>query len=145
MAEATLREYARAEHDDAGTTLVKKVGNYGWDGTNWIKLSSDANGNLRTISGITGINHGVKTVTTAGTDETLVASTTAVKRVIIQAQTDNTGFIAIGTAGVDATEATGTGVLLTAGDSVEFDIDDLVDISIDATADGEGVRFTYFT
>ncbi|PJB52883.1 MAG: hypothetical protein CO099_10175, partial [Bdellovibrio sp. CG_4_9_14_3_um_filter_39_7] len=45
-------------------------------------------GGLTTYSAQTTIGHGVKTVTTAGTDEALAAST-ACKRVIIQAQTDN--------------------------------------------------------
>lgn len=92
----------------------------------------------------TGIGHGVKTVTTAGTDEALAASTAA-KVVIIQAQTDNTGIIAVGASGVDATEATGTGIALFAGDSVALEIDNLADVYIDATVSGEGVRYTYLT
>lgn len=92
----------------------------------------------------TGIGHGVKTVTTAGTDLVLAASTAA-KWVTIQAQTDNTGYIAVGASGVDATVATGTGVLLAAGESVTLPIDNLADIFIDATVDGEGVRYTYGT
>jgi hypothetical protein len=90
------------------------------------------------------IGHGVKTVTTAGTDVALAASTTC-KRVTVQAQTDNTGLIAVGASGVDATEATGTGIILYAGDSVELDIDNLADIYIDSTVDGEGVRYIYLT
>lgn len=93
---------------------------------------------------ITGIGHGVKTVTTAGTDVAL-ASSTACKTVTIQSQTDNTGLIAVGASGVDATEATGTGIILYPGDYYEFDIDNLADIFIDSTVSGEGVRFTYFT
>lgn len=93
---------------------------------------------------ITNIAHGVKTITSAGTDEAL-ASSTACKKVVIQAQTDNTGWIAVGASGVDATEATGTGVLLGAGDSFELEIDNLSDVYIDATVSGEGVRYTYFT
>jgi len=107
----------------------------------------DGSGNQVTSFGsvsISGIGHGVKSVTTAGTDVVL-ASSTACKRVIIQAQTDNTGWIAVGGSGVDATIATGTGVLLGAGDSVELDIDDLNDVYIDSTVSGEGVRYTYFT
>lgn len=92
----------------------------------------------------TGIGHGVKTVSTAGTDEALAGST-ACKKVIIQSQTDNTGLIAVGASGVDATEATGTGVILYAGDSIEIDIDNLADIYIDSTVNGEGVRYIYFT
>jgi tetrahydromethanopterin S-methyltransferase subunit B len=93
---------------------------------------------------ITGIGHGVKTVTTAGTDVAL-ASSTACKKVDIQAQTDNTGVIAIGASGVDATVATGTGILLNAGDIYSFEIDNLADVYIDSTVNGDGVRFTYYS
>ena len=93
---------------------------------------------------ISGVGDGVKTVTTAGSDEALAGSTTA-KRVTIQAQTDNTGLIAVGATGVDATEATGTGIILFAGDSITMMCDNLADIFIDATVNGEGVRFTFLT
>lgn len=99
---------------------------------------------VQTTSSITGIGHGVTTVTAAGTDEVLAGST-ACKRVTIQAQTDNTGKIAVGASGVDATVATGDGVLLDAGDVFELDIDDLSKIYIDATVSGDGVRYCYFT
>lgn len=101
-------------------------------------------GNEVSESGITGIGHGVKTVTTAGTDVALAASTTC-RRVVIQAQTDNTGLIAVGATGVDATVATGTGIILNPGDAFELEIDDLADVFIDSTVNGEGVRYTYFT
>ncbi len=92
----------------------------------------------------TGIGHGIKTVTTAGTDVVLAASTDA-KVVIIQAQTDNTGAIAVGSSGVDATVATGTGVLLYAGDTITLEIDNLADVYIDATVSTDGVRYTSLT
>lgn len=92
---------------------------------------------------ISGIGHGVKTVTTAGTDEALAGST-ACKRITIQAQTDNTSAIAVGGTGVDATIATGTGVLLYPGDVFELEIDNLADVYIDSLVNGEGVRYTYF-
>lgn len=91
---------------------------------------------------VTSVGHGVTTVTTAGTDVVL-ASSTKVKWVIVQAQTDNTGVIAVGASGVDATVATGTGVLLEAGDSINMLVDNLADIFIDSTVNGEGVRYTY--
>jgi len=94
---------------------------------------------------VTGIGNGVKVVTTAGTDVCLVAVSTPAKIVIIQAQTDNTNGVAAGAVGVDATIATGTGVLLYAGDSIVFGVDDLLDIYIDSLVDGEGVRYIYFT
>jgi hypothetical protein len=93
---------------------------------------------------ITGIGNGVTTVTTAGTDVALAGST-ACKKVVIQAQTDNTGLIAVGATGVDATEATGTGIILYTGDTITIEIDNLADIFIDSTVNGEGVRFTYYT
>lgn len=93
---------------------------------------------------ITGVGHGVKTVTTAGTDVALAASTTC-KKVDIQAQTDNTGLIAVGGSGVDATEATGTGIILEAGDIYTLEIDNLADIYIDSTVNGEGVRYCYYS
>jgi hypothetical protein len=114
-----------------------------WNGATWDRLPGTTAG-LKTIHGITGIGHGVKTVAAAGTDEALAAST-ACRKVIIQSQTDNTGFIAVGATGVDATEATGTGLLLSPGDSVEIEIDNLADIFIDSTVTGDGVRYTYFT
>lgn len=92
----------------------------------------------------TGIGHGVKTVTTAGTDVVLASSTPA-KWVTIQAQTDNTGYIAVGASGVDATIATGDGVLLSAGESITIPCDNLADIYIDATVSTDGVRYTYGT
>lgn len=94
-------------------------------------------------SGITGIGHGVKVVTTAGTDEALATSTSC-KKVDIQAQTDNTSAIAVGGSGVDATIATGTGIFLNPGDVYSLEIDNLADIYIDSLVNGEGVRFTYY-
>jgi hypothetical protein len=93
---------------------------------------------------ITGIGHGVTTVTTAGTDVTLAAST-ACKRVVIQSQTDNTSLIAVGGIGVDATIATGNGIILYPGDSFELEIDNLADVFIDSLVNGEGVRYCYFS
>lgn len=90
----------------------------------------------------TGIGHGKKTVTTAGTDVAL-ASSTAAKWVTIQAYRANTANIAVGGSGVDATAATGDGVTLAAGESITLPIDNLADVFIDATVNGEGVRFTY--
>ncbi len=93
---------------------------------------------------VTGIGHGVMTVTTAGTDLVLAAST-ACKIVIIQAQTDNTNPVAVGATGVDATIATGTGILLYPGEVITLEVDNLTDVYVDALTSGEGVRYTYLT
>lgn len=92
----------------------------------------------------TGLGDGVKTVTAAGTDEALAASTAA-KWATIQAQTDNTSKVAIGATGVDATVATGDGILLDPGDVVTVPCDNLADIFVDALVSGEGVRYIYGT
>ena len=133
-------EQEEAEHADITanakrTVLVDSTGDV---------INSGNPLNVTGGEGITGINHGVKTVTTAGTDVVLAASTVC-KKVTIQAQTDNTGLISIGGTGVDATEATGTGVILYPGDSYEIDVDNLEDIFIDSTVNGEGVRYSYLT
>jgi hypothetical protein len=92
--------------------------------------------------GTGGVGHGVKVVAAAGTDEALAASTAA-KWVMIQAQTDNLNKVAVGATGVDATVATGTGVLLDPGDVVTIPCDNLADIFVDALTSGEGVRYVY--
>jgi len=93
--------------------------------------------------GITTGGQGVKTISSVGAHEALAGSTVC-KKVDIQAQTDNTGLIAVGFTAVDATEATGTGIILNAGDVYSLEIDNLADIFIDATVINEGVRYTYF-
>ncbi len=115
----------------------------GTDG-DYAPLQVDAAGALYTVNTVTGMADGVTTVATAGTDVTLLA-TTPCKSVVIQAQTDNTGLIAVGATGVDATVATGTGIILNPGDTISFEIDNLGTIFIDSTVSGEGVRYTYFT
>lgn len=109
-----------------------------------VALPTGTNAIGRVGHDITGMGHGVTTVTTAGTDVALAGST-ACKRVMIQAQTDNTNYIAVGGSGVDATIATGTGIMLKPGDAVELDIDNLADIFIDSLVNGEGVRYLYHT
>ena len=98
---------------------------------------------LQVLGAACAINHGVKTVAVAGTDEPLSGSDFFIYWLVVQAQTDNTGFIAVGAVGVDATEATGNGVLLDAGDSIALPVKNLADIYLDATVSGDGVRYIY--
>jgi len=98
----------------------------------------------KTDHNITGMGHGATVVGTAGVDVVLAASTAA-KLVIIQAQTDNTSTIAVGGSGVDATVATGTGIVLYPGETLPLPVDNLADVYIDALVSGEGVRYIYFT
>lgn len=131
----------------AGTAAIGKLtANSGVDIGDVDILSIATGSNIigRVGHDVTGIGHGVKVVTTAGTDLAL-ATSTACKKVDIQAQTDNTSVIAVGGSGVDATVATGTGVLLYPGDVYSLEIDNLADVYIDSLVNGEGVRFTYYT
>ena len=90
---------------------------------------------------ITTITSGRKVVTTAGTRETLVASTTAAKLVIITAETDNTGVMAVGAVTVVAAVLTRVGTPLLAGDSITLPVDDLVKVYLDSTVSGDGVTY----
>lgn len=92
----------------------------------------------------TGIGDGRKEVDTAGTRVAL-ASSTAAKVVIITAETDNTSIVVVGGATVVAALATRRGTPLLAGDSVTLEIDNLVDVYIDAMVSTEGVTYTYLT
>lgn len=89
------------------------------------------------------IGDGLKVVTTAGTAVTL-ASSTAIKSVIVTANSTNTGVIVVGgSTVVAASGATRRGYALSSGDSVRINIDDLVKVYIDATVNGEGVHYVY--
>ena len=90
-----------------------------------------------------GISDGRKTVTSAGTAVPLASSTTC-KKVIIVAETDNTGLIVVGGSSVVASLSTRRGIPLSPGDSIEISIDDLADVYIDSTVSGDGVTYTYF-
>ena len=108
----------------------------------WTYFQTDLKGSLYTTHGITG---GADGVTTDNTSGQVLGGDVACKKVDIQAQTDNTGVIAVGFTGVDATVATGTGILLYAGDVYSLEINNLNLIYIESSESGEGVRYTYFT
>lgn len=107
-------------------------------------VALNASGHVLVAHAIAGGADGVTTVSSAGTDVVL-GGDVACKKIDIQAQTDNTGLIAVGFTGVDATEATGTGVILYAGDTYSLETGNLNLIYIDSTVSGDGVRYTYFT
>lgn len=90
------------------------------------------------------INDGTKSVTTAGTAEALVASSTACRMVEIQAMAGNTNNIAVGSSTVVATAGSERGLVLAPSQSVAIRVKDLNDIYIDAVTNGEGVSFAYF-
>lgn len=99
---------------------------------------------VQVLETITLLGDGRKTVATAGTAEALAAST-AVKYVVITAETDNTGVICVGSSTVVAALATRRGIPLEAGDSTVIPIDDLADVYIDTTVNGDGVTYVYYS
>ena len=99
------------------------------------------------------IRTGRKIVTTAGTRVQLSATNRAVKKIIISAETDNTGYVTVGESAVIGATATriGTpiapvfaGAVKTCESQIELCDVDLFDIWLDSTVNGDGVTYTYF-
>ena len=89
------------------------------------------------------INSSAKTVTSAGTAEALVGTSTAARLVAITANSANTGRIAVGGSGVVAST---DGFSLGAGETAIIPVpgQDLENLYIVATVSTEGVKFTHF-
>ena len=93
---------------------------------------------------VPGIGGGRATVTTATTAEVLTTANTSVAWVIIQAETNNTGLIAVGDSSVVAAAGTqSNGVILSAGESVTLPVADINDLYIDSTVSTDGVMYFY--
>ena len=123
--------------DETVTPPIPQRGLLGWTGTAWEKIESDGSGNLKfTLDPPNSVTNGHKSVTTAGTAETLAASTSVVS-VTIKALAANTNNVYVGSASVDSTN----GYVLDAGEAVSMDIDNLADIYLDVDTNGEGVSF----
>ena len=140
----------------AGTGTSIATDQNGSDHVQWMKLYWGADGSFNATSATnplpvsvtsanTTVTDGRKVVATAGTREAL-ASSTACKEVVITAETDNTGIVAVGAAAtVVAAIATRRGVPLNAGDSIVLQIDNLADVGLDSTVSGDGVTFVAFS
>ena len=100
----------------------------------------DTQGALYTTHGITGIqsdnNEGVDDTTAE-----VLKSSTACKRVDMQADHSNTGYIYVGGSDVSATK----GIRLAPGDFYSIDVDNTADIYVLASVDEEDIHFNYFT
>jgi hypothetical protein len=89
---------------------------------------------------------GAKSVTTSGTGEALVASSTDAQMLFVEAKSGNTGAIYFGDSAVDKT--TSKQVTLLQGQSVDVHADggyklDINEFYIDADNNGDGVDFLY--
>ena len=77
---------------------------------------------------------------TVGTTAEVLTTSTATKHVDIMAAVANTGIIYVGGSGVTV----GTGIALYPGDVYSLDIEDLNDVYVVATVDGENVQYTFY-
>ncbi len=89
------------------------------------------------------INDGRKVVATAGTREALVAASSPATKVVIMAEVDNTGVIAVGGLNVVAAIATRRGIPLYASEAMTLEISDLNTVYLDTNVSGDGVTFVY--
>jgi hypothetical protein len=88
-----------------------------------------------------GIITGNKAVTAAGTAERLVSTSTKVKKVWIQCESDNTENVAIGDANVNATAGSERGFVMDSLQSIPLEDVDLYEIYVDADTNGDGVTW----
>ena len=87
---------------------------------------------------------GMQSDNNEGVDDTtaeVLKSSTACKRVDMQADPSNTGYIYVGGSDVSATK----GIRLAPGDFYSIDIDNVADIFVLASVDEEDIHFTYYT
>ena len=106
----------------------------------YTSLQVDTQGALYTTHAMTGMqsdnNEGVDDSTAE-----VLKSSTACKRVDMQADPSNTGYIYVGGSDVSATK----GIRLAPGDFYSIDVDNTADIYVLASVDEEDIHFTYFT
>ena len=95
--------------------------------------------NVNIVGGSTTIASGQND--TVGTSAEVLTSSTACKHVDIMAAVANTGIIYVGGSGVTVA----TGIALYAGDVYSIDIDNLNDVYVIATVNGENVQYAYYT
>lgn len=132
----------RAEHDE--TYGVKKVAIFGYDpsGPSMVQLAVDSDGKLKVVGDISiggttsTIYHGRQMVSTAGTAVQL-ASSQSIKWVIIKALSTNDSVIFVGGSDVSAEN----GYILSPGEAIGLDIDNLSKVYIDSSTDGDGVSY----
>ena len=133
----------KTDQDGSDHVQIMKV-TYGADGSFTLVSPTNPFPVIMTSANTT-VTDGRTVVTTAGTRVAL-ASSTACKEVVITAETDNTGIVAVGAAGtVIAALATRTGIPLNAGDSIVLQTDNLADVGLDSTVSGDGVTFMAFS
>ncbi|MBK9272865.1 MAG: hypothetical protein IPM48_14875 [Saprospiraceae bacterium] len=89
------------------------------------------------VDEIVKIINGQKTVSSAGTAEQLIATSTQVESVTIKALSGNTGSVYVGNNVVSSSN----GFVLAAGEAISLDIDDLSLVYIDVGTNDDGVSW----
>ena len=74
------------------------------------------------------------------TSAEVLGGSAACKEVVIQAATTNTGIVYVGASGVSTT----TGIALNAGDAFSFNIDNIDNVYVIASAVNQAVSYVYF-
>lgn len=92
---------------------------------------------LTQLTNPSGLNHNQKTVTTAGTAESLASSTPLIIGVTVKALSSNTGNVYVGSSSVDSSD----GYILGPGEQQFVPINNLATVFIDVDTNGEGVSF----
>lgn len=83
------------------------------------------------------IRNGQKTVTTAGTAEAIVGSSTSCEGVVLQALSSNTGLVYVG----DSSVSSSNGMELQPGQATGLAIDNLNKVYVDSAENGDGICF----
>ena len=86
---------------------------------------------------------GRKVVAAAGTAEALSSTDLVVTFIIITAETNNTGIVAVGASTVDETVASRRGIPLNPGDSISLGGVNLKELYLDSGVSGDGVTYLY--
>ena len=105
---------------------------------NTIKI--DSSNNIVKQNAPSTFGQGSKDVTISGTAEALAGSTACI-RAVIRAKDANTGKVYVGNSSVSSSN---TGIVLSAGDAYEMELDNLNKIYIDSDTNGEGVTYSYW-
>ena len=120
-----------------GTSAVKIIDN----DSDVVSVTSnrlDVNAHVPDASRHSTIGHGKNQ--SVGTSAEALTTSTACKHVDIMANIANTGIIYVGGSGVTSS----TGIALYPGDVYSIDIDNLNDVYVVASVNGENVQYTYF-
>ena len=125
-----------AVRTDTAAALAGTTGDY-------TPLISDSSGRLHVGGAVTSITvppaiyHGKKTVTAAGTDETLASTQAILSGVTIKAEASNTGIMYVGTENVSSSD----GFELAAGEQLFLEVANLTTVWLDCSVSGDGVTY----